>query len=91
MPQRKLFVATEILVFDFELFIGDRCDLLSNIRALCAKSDEQGAYTNVDRDRRSSRASSVADLLREHGAKELDSFGHHSGRTERGYWTWQDD
>ena len=26
MPQRKFFVATEILVFDFELFIGDRCE-----------------------------------------------------------------
>jgi hypothetical protein len=23
MPQRKLFVATGIIVFDFELFIGD--------------------------------------------------------------------
>ncbi len=29
MPQ-KIFVATEILVFDFELFIGGRCDLLGN-------------------------------------------------------------
>jgi len=24
MPQRKVFVATGILVFDFELFIGER-------------------------------------------------------------------
>jgi len=28
MPQKKYFVATEILVFDFELFIGDRYYLL---------------------------------------------------------------
>jgi hypothetical protein len=28
MPQRKIFCGTEILLFDFELFIGDRCDLL---------------------------------------------------------------
>jgi hypothetical protein len=25
MPQRKVFAATGILVFDFELFIGDLC------------------------------------------------------------------
>jgi len=25
MPQRKIFVATGILVFDFELFIGELC------------------------------------------------------------------
>jgi len=61
-------------VIDFELFIGAWCDLLSNIRALCTKSDEQGVYTNVDRDRRASRASSVADLLREHRAKEHRFF-----------------
>ncbi len=30
MPQRKFFVATGILVFDFELFIGVRYDLLGN-------------------------------------------------------------
>jgi hypothetical protein len=30
MPQRKFLVATGMLVFDFELFIGDRCDLLGN-------------------------------------------------------------
>ena len=28
MPQKQI-VATEILVFDFELFIGDRYDLLA--------------------------------------------------------------
>jgi hypothetical protein len=26
MPQRKVFVATRILVFDFELFIGGLCE-----------------------------------------------------------------
>jgi hypothetical protein len=26
MPQRKVFVATRILAFDFELFIGVRCE-----------------------------------------------------------------
>jgi hypothetical protein len=29
---KKTFMATGILVFDFELFIGDRCDLLANIQ-----------------------------------------------------------
>ena len=29
--KKKFFVATEILVFDFELFIGDRCGFLGNI------------------------------------------------------------
>ena len=28
----KKFVVTEILVFDFELFISGRCELLSNIQ-----------------------------------------------------------
>jgi hypothetical protein len=28
MPQRKFFVATGILVFDFELFIGGRCEIM---------------------------------------------------------------
>jgi len=28
---KKIFVATKILVFDFELFIGIRCDFLRNI------------------------------------------------------------
>jgi hypothetical protein len=37
------------LVFDFELFIiGGRYNLLRNIGALFAESDEQGTYTNVD-------------------------------------------
>jgi hypothetical protein len=27
MPQRKVFVATRILVFDFELFIGGRREM----------------------------------------------------------------
>jgi len=47
MPQKK-FVVTGILVFDFELFVGGRCDLLGNIGALFTKSDEQGIYMNVD-------------------------------------------
>jgi hypothetical protein len=42
MPQRKFFVATRILVFDFELFIGGRCDLLGNIGALFTRFDKQG-------------------------------------------------
>ena len=28
---KKIFVATEILLFDFELFIGERSQLLSDI------------------------------------------------------------
>ena len=44
------------LVFDFELFIGDRFDLLSNAGELFTKSDEQGMYTSVGPNRRSSRA-----------------------------------
>jgi hypothetical protein len=31
-----------ILIFDFELLIGDRCDLVRNIGALLTESDEQG-------------------------------------------------
>ena len=40
----KKIVATEVLVFDFELFIGGRYDLLDNIKALLAKSSKQGKY-----------------------------------------------
>jgi hypothetical protein len=31
MPQRKLFVATQILLFDFELFIGGYCDFGAHV------------------------------------------------------------
>ncbi len=31
---KKIFVATGILVFDFEIFVGGRFDLLENIGAL---------------------------------------------------------
>jgi hypothetical protein len=41
---KKIFVATGILVFDFELFIGDLCDLLRNIGALFAELDKQGIH-----------------------------------------------
>jgi len=32
MPQRKFFVVTGIIVFDFELFIGERDDFLIAIK-----------------------------------------------------------
>jgi len=40
MDASKKFVATEILVFDFELLIGDRCGLLVNIGTFFARSDK---------------------------------------------------
>jgi len=52
---KKIFVTAGILVFDFELFIGGRFDLLSNAGELFTKSDEQGMYTSVGPNRRSSR------------------------------------
>jgi len=41
--KREFSLATKILVFDFELFIGVRDDLLHNIRGLLAKYGEQAA------------------------------------------------
>jgi len=44
MPQRKFFVATGIIVFDFELFIGGGSGLLCNAGTLFARSDQQDIY-----------------------------------------------
>jgi len=41
-------VATGILVFNFELFMGGRRYIMGNTRAPFTESDEQGIYTNVD-------------------------------------------
>ena len=38
---KTIFVATEMLAFDFELFIGGRCGSLGNTVALLVKSDKQ--------------------------------------------------
>jgi hypothetical protein len=44
MPQRKFFVATGIVVFDFELFIGGRCDFLGDTGTFFIKFGKQGMY-----------------------------------------------
>jgi hypothetical protein len=40
MPQREFFLATGFLVFDFELLIGERRDLLCNVEVRFAKSNK---------------------------------------------------
>ena len=45
---KKIFIVTEILVFDFELFIGGHDDLLYNVGSLLTKSNKQSIYMNVD-------------------------------------------
>ena len=39
MPQSKKFVATEILLFDFELFIGDLFPFIPKRKIFGAKTD----------------------------------------------------
>ncbi|MHC4596269.1 MAG: hypothetical protein ACYS19_15185, partial [Planctomycetota bacterium] len=40
MPQRKVLVATSILLFDFELFMGERCRLFADRGHLMANHED---------------------------------------------------